>query len=445
VGTPEPRVIGISWLRAYFLVCVGLLLFAYGVAVGVYKIFPYNLLQTLAAAGMDVLRYPGHYARMVPQKQLAIARHAGSGGIRHAAGKAFPGVTFITGFFGDSIGMKLLDMDGNDLHMWRVSFNEIWPDAPHRQKKPADWDTQIHGTLLYPNGDVVFNFAYGGLVRIDRCSRPKWKLAEQTHHSIFQDGAGNLWVPSRKLREQPVERFPRVPAPFFEDSILEVSPAGAVLREISVLDVIFGSRYEGVLYASGAHDVVFEKPLDNDFTHLNDVEVLSAELAPAFPMFQAGDLLISLRNLNLLLVLSPGDKRIKWSMTGPYLRQHDPDFLPSGLISVFDNRRAGKGNKIVGASRILQIDPATRSVVTLYGERQGQRFYMETMGDHQTLPNGNVLITESEVGHVFEITPAGEIVWSYINRWDEDHVAVTETATRYPERYLAALKQAACT
>ena len=321
---------------------------------------------------------------------------------------------------------------------------EIWPDESPIPRKPPDWDTQIHGAVLYPNGDVVFNFQYGGLVRIDRCARPLWKLPRQTHHSIFRDTAGNLWVPSRTLREHPVRKYQDVPAPFQEEYILEVSPDGRVLREISVLDVIFKSKYEGVLFASGAHDVVLQKPLDHDFTHLNDIEVLTPELAPAFPMFEAGDLLISLRNLDTILVLSPTSGRIKWSRTGPYLRQHDPDFLPSGRISVFDNRRVDEVGT-VGASRIVEIDPASSSVVTTFGEGKGPPFYTETMGDHQPLPNGDTLITESSAGHAFEVTPDGEVVWSYINRWDDQHVALIERATRYPEHYMPAMQQETCT
>jgi hypothetical protein len=282
-------------------------------------------------------------------------------------------------------------------------------------------------------------------VRIDSCSRTKWKLPRQTHHSVFKDTAGNLWVPGRKLREHPVAKYPHVPAPFEEEFILEVSPQGRVLREISVLDVIFKSKYEGVLFPSGAHNTVLRKPLDNDFTHLNNIEVLSPEMAAAFPMFEAGDLLISLRNLDLLLVIDPDTERIKWSKTGPYLRQHDPDFLADGRITVFDNRRVEKDSNAVGASRILEIDPASGSVATLYGDRDGQRFYTETMGSQQTLPNGDLLITESDAGHAFEITRAGQVVWSYVNRWDDDHVALTETATRYPENYLAPMKEEACT
>jgi hypothetical protein len=432
------------WMRIYFFVSVGVVLFAYGVAVGVYGIFPYSILKSLAAAGVDVLRYPKHYAGLVPQKHLAPARHVGHGVVKHVTGKAYPGVTFVTGYFDDSVGMQLLDMDGRIRHAWRVSFNEIWPEAPHMESKPADWDTQIHGAHLYPDGDVVFNFEYGGLVRIDRCARVRWKLARRTHHAVFQGAAGNLWVPSRILREHSLTKFKHVPAPFQEEFILEVAPDGRVLREISVLDVVYNSKYEGVLFASGAHDIVLEKPLDNDFTHLNDVEVLSPELAPAFPMFEAGDVLISLRNLNLLVVFDPDNGDIKWSMTGPYLRQHDPDFLSSGRISVFDNRRAGKNSETVGASRIIEIDPATSSVVVTYGEKKGQEFYTETMGDHQRLPNGNTLITESSTGHVFEVTPDGERVWSYVNRWDDAFVALIATATRYPEDYVAVLPQEEC-
>ena len=44
---------------------------------------------------------------------------------------------------------------------------------------------------------------------------------------------------------------------------------------------------------------------------------------------------------------------------------------------------------------------------------------------------GNLLITESEAGRVFEVTPEGDIVWSYINRWDEERVAKVAEGSRY--------------
>jgi len=37
------------------------------------------------------------------------------------------------------------------------------------------------------------------------------------------------------------------------------------------------------------------------------------------------------------------------------------------------------------------------------------------MGSCQRLPNGNTLITESNPGRAFEVTPDQKIVWEYIN------------------------------
>ena len=433
-----------NWLHVYFLLSVGVLLYAYGVAVGVYRIFPYDILKSAAAAGVEWVRFPLHKLRIKPQKFLTPARHKGKGVVKHIKGKAFSGKTFIEGFFGDSIRMKLIDMDGEVIHEWRASFNEIWPEAQHLKKQPHDWDIQVHGALLYPNGDVVFNFQYGGLVRIDKCSRVRWKLPYQTHHSIFQDTDGNLWVPGRRLHEKTVEKFPKVPAPFYEEYILKISPDGRVQREISILDVIFGSQYEGVLFANGAHETKITVPLDHDFTHLNDIEILPLKMASKFAFFEAGDLLVSLRNMNLLLIIDPNSEKIKWSMTGPYIRQHDPDFLSTGRISVFDNRRDGDNGKILGGSRILELDPIKQKVITVYGGEENQQFFTDTQGDHQHLPNGNILITESNAGHAFEVTANGDIVWSFVNRWDNDSVANIGRATRYPEHYMEPVDKEDC-
>jgi hypothetical protein len=76
-------------------------------------------------------------------------------------------------------------------------------------------------------------------------------------------------------------------------------------------------------------------------------------------------------------------------MTGPFLRQHDPDFLPNGHILLFDNRKGGPGREF-GFSRILEIDPATRRVVWSYVGSGQEPFYTDARGKQQPLPNGNV-------------------------------------------------------
>jgi hypothetical protein len=130
--------------------------------------------------------------------------------------------------------------------------------------------------------------------------------------------------------------------------------------------------------------------------------------------------------------------------TGPWLNQHDPDILPDGTISIFDNRRLrgrGEGEPLGGmsrlfdGSRILSIDPASDAIRTVYEGTADNPFYTNVMGKHQDLDNGNLLIAQSEGGRVFEIADNGEIVWEYINRYDEDNVAVIQQADRYPLEY----------
>jgi len=69
-----------SWLRIYWVASLCALAFAYGVAVGMFKIFPYRLLQTMAYTGRELARYPGHILRITPQKFLAESPPAGGGG-----------------------------------------------------------------------------------------------------------------------------------------------------------------------------------------------------------------------------------------------------------------------------------------------------------------------------------------------------------------------------
>lgn len=56
-------------------------------------------------------------------------------------------------------------------------------------------------------------------------------------------------------------------------------------------------------------------------------------------------------------------------------------------------------------------------------------FYSPEVSGVQRLPNGNTLICEGIPGHFFEITPAGEVVWDYVNPIVTDSIlAQGETA-----------------
>ena len=45
------------------------------------------------------------------------------------------------------------------------------------------------------------------------------------------------------------------------------------------------------------------------------------------------------------------------------------------------------------------------------------------------------LITEAQQGRSFEVTPSGEIVWEYVNRYDKDRIAWVHDAETYDPTY----------
>ena len=170
---------------------------------------------------------------------------------------------------------------------------------------------------------------------------------------------------------------------------------------------------------------------DHDPLHTNDVEVLRQDMAAAFPQFAAGDVMLSLRNINTVLVVDGQTWRVKWKMTGPFLMQHDPDFLPNGHILLFDNRITGS-KPLFGYSRILEIDPATRQVVWSYQGTDDEPFYTDSGGVQQLLPNGNVLVVETQGGRVFEVARGSSerIVWEFVNLQEEDFIGGISGAQR---------------
>ncbi|MCB0335043.1 MAG: hypothetical protein KDD62_02015, partial [Bdellovibrionales bacterium] len=59
----------------------------------------------------------------------------------------------------------------------------------------------------------------------------------------------------------------------------------------------------------------------------------------------------------------------------------------------------------------LEVNPVSKNVEWVFDA--GKDFYSHAAGALQRLPNGNTLISEDIPGRVFEVTPAGEVVWQY--------------------------------
>lgn len=347
----------------------------------------------------------------------------------------------LSGFFEDSNELRLIRRDGSVVRRWPVSYKELLANQNVTHNSPAtDWNVDIHGALIEPDGSVVFNFEKYGLVKLDLCGRVLWTLCHPTHHSVELAEDGTYWVPGKRTVREAESAFPPFTTPYQEDLVLNVSRKGEILSEFSVPALLYENRLESVLTAGlrpsgrGTFELV----------HLNKITVLGTEMAKSFPEFVAGDLILSMRRLNLVLICSPVTRKVKWWQTGPWVRQHDPEFNPDGTLTIFNNNvycgldwrsLDGSTTNVSFKTNILRVDPTTRETHIAFGERPGQEMLTSIRGKHELTADGGFLITEFEAGRVIESDADGKIVWEYINRYDEKSIAEVTEARIYPIEY----------
>ncbi len=337
---------------------------------------------------------------------------------------------------GKALSVKVVDMNGNDVHQWDIDWFKMWGDAKHLsagrvpKERPG---TQVHGAFLLENGNLIFNFDHLGLVCLDFDGKIVWRLPYQTHHTVNRDDQGNLWVCGQKDRVESDTRLPNWKPPFTEDTILNISPDGKILKEWSVIDLLQKNGYEGLLYINSD---IRPPVLSGDVLHLNDVEPFPARLEEGF--FRKGDVVVSLRNTNTIFVFNQETEKITFVSTGRFIRQHDPDFVDGNTISLLDNHNVASETSRL-KSRILFISAPSGTIETYYEGTPEHPFYTMIMGRHQWLTNGNLLITESTRGRLFEIDRDKNTIWQYKNIIDETkgNVAIIEGATRLPPSYAA--------
>jgi hypothetical protein len=372
----------LAWARRRFEVLAfasGLAAFVFlaGVLVGHTRAFPYPSLNAAYDVVTDWRENWRHYLGVRSNFALPTARTEG-GVTVHDPALASDGFTFVTAYRAEGYHGYLLDMRGEVVHRWDTGFSRIWPDRDQGGTADASRLFEAHGAHLYDNGDVLVNVGGAGTAKLDRCSEVLWTVDRNTHHDIEPLPGGGAIMPSRIKRTEAHADLPLVhPGPsgfYWDDTILRVGADGRVIDEHSVIDI-----------------------------------------------------------LNSILVVGDDDWRVKWTMTGPFLGQHDPDFLPNGRIMIYDNRITGERPRL-GNTRLIEIDPATRKVAWTFEGDADQAFYARKRGEKQLLPNGNVLIADPLNGRLLEIAPAhgNKTVWEWVNLIEPGWVGLVTDVQRVP-------------
>lgn len=382
----------------------------YGVFAARYDWFPSPQISLAETTVRDLSAHWKNDLKLEPDRHLVAAyetsRPPGTGGEYrvHAPGKAAEGYVLVAGLSPAQDvsfhAVTLYDGAGNQIHRWPVHYDQIDPDGPEPQ------NVMLHGMEVLEDGSIIVTFDVGNaMARLTPCGDPLWVTDGGFHHAITRDGKGRVWS-------------------WRGDNIVALDEeTGEIVSELPLRTQILQAAggQEGVFGMHAATENLDHLSFSDDPFHANDVEPLKAAMANAFPMFEEGDLLISLRELNLVAVIEPTEGRLRWYRHGPWHRQHDPDFEPDGTITVYDNATG------LGRSRIRRVDPASGEISDAVPLRDDAAFYSWRRGKHQTLPNGNILVTEAERGRVLEIAPDGSLVWDREMAWDADrNITITE-------------------
>lgn len=312
---------------------------------------------------------------------------------------------------------ELVDEQGAILSSFPIDYARIMEGG-----KPSEF---AHIATVLPDGSVLVVWDDApGMARLDACGDPIWSKTDRIYHHSLERGVDGYWTWATPnwygAEDQDMIRFDPM--------------TGEILEEISLIDDVIEKSPEnrlkltipdGYRYRRDSH------PGDRkDIFHPNDVEELLPAMAPAFPEFEAGDLLVSLRNIGALAVIGRQTGEVKWAAYGPWRDQHDPDFQLDGTISVFSN------NTDRNEAQIIDVDPRSGVARDVFAGT-GLSFSSFIMGKHEHLPNGNWMITPTIQGRIIEATPEGRIVREYNNILDEDYNALTLYAEYLEPGYLA--------
>ena len=325
----------------------------------------------------------------------------------------------------------LMDMKGNQLHKWRYDIARVWQKEYDPLIPEHQFWRRVH---LLENGDLLAIFEGYGLIKLDKDSNLIWSYARKAHHDLYVMPDGKIYVLTREANIIPKYNQTEM---ILEDFISILSPHGKELQRVSLLKCMENSNFASFL------DMTAKK---GDIFHTNTLEVLDGRLVRRSPAFKQGNVLVSMLELDFIAVVDLEKESLVWGLSGPWKRQHQPTVLDNDHMLIFDNNTGEERQ-----SRVLEFDPFSKKGIgdpnpftvsqmpffrgfiskfcgknkvsegiskKIYWEYPGAigiSFYSADCGSCQRLGNGNTLISDTNAGRAFEVTPDKTIAWEFYN------------------------------
>lgn len=344
---------------------------------------------------------------------------------------AFNGYTLLSPNMSNDV--YLIDMEGKIAHTWKTAgkpglYAELLPNG-----------NLLRG-IRYDPRIVPFGGSSGGVQEIDWDGKVVWEHkihspTAVTHHAFERMPNGNTLIVAweYKTYEEAMAKgraegtIPKKGEKekydgLWADYIVEVDPAGKEIWKWSVWDHI-GNNADQL-------NINYRLPIDNYYGDSDWVHINAVRYVP-----ETNQVIISSRNFGEVFIIDKATGKITYRWGNPtthdpkavipsFVRDgdqelfgpHDITWLGDGKVMIFDN---GWNRPSVNRSRSIILDTKTNEIVWQYRAQNPNGFYSAYQGSSQKLANGNVLITSTNTGHIFEVTAEEKprIVWEYISPW----------------------------
>jgi hypothetical protein len=314
--------------------------------------------------------------------------------------------------------------DDHVVWSWKPDFKRI---NESRSTSKYVWDdTRVTSLAVAPllrkDGSIIFNTSGGRLVKLNICGDISWVLTGPFHHSIEEDADEKIWVPA--VHENTFPDNPLLNQNLRDDALALLTTNGQILRVHSFSQILINNGLRALLFGQ------FDQTLYDDPIHLNDIQPAIAD----GDFWKKGDLLISARNLSSIFLFRPSTNTILWYKTGPWIHQHDANFIDSHRISVFGNDALLFGNYVSKGlpldvflnegktNEFYVYDFRTNSVVAPFTSLLAENDVRTiTQGRANIGDDNSLFIEETDHGRLLRFLN-GRLLWSRINWYDKNRV-----------------------
>jgi hypothetical protein len=326
--------------------------------------------------------------------EQAPIKRAGTGLRAWDPTRAWNGFTLFKRQAADPV-VHLIDMAGSTVHQWRFPYGGVYAHLTER------------GTLFYngliPRSDYPGRPLQAGVaLEADWDGRILWEVRNPDHHhdGVRLSNGNVLLLCSRPLPEDLAAQVQGGLA----GTEKEWGMDGDYLQEVTLGGQVVWEWYSWEHLDPVADGIPWPMDSRGEWGHANGISV-----------WPNGNINVSFRNLSQVVTVDRQTGEIIWKLGSPPLSgQHAPTPLPNGNLLIFDNG-PHRFDSSLPFSRVLEIDVASKDIVWSYQEARASDFFSPRISNAQRLPNGNTLINEGWFGRFFEVTPAGDVVWEYVN------------------------------